>query len=272
MLNRFARLFVSLLVWIVPAVGGVAAPVNCDKPLSERSRLGVVLMHGKQGTPTGPIGALVRAMRDAGYLVEAPEMPWSQRRFLDASLYAAFEEVNASVRHLKTRGARRLVIGGHSLGATAALAYTVRHRNVAGLIMLATGASPERMNAYMPGIADSVAKARRLVAAGRSKEVTEFAEFNRHRLTVRMTPEAYLSYLDPGGPALVPRNAARLPRTTPLLFVEGKRDPLHRRSTPAWAFNRAPRNPKSAYLVLPGGHLDVPREAIPAVLDWLACL
>ncbi len=272
MLVRCARLLAGLLVSIALATDGRAAAPACEGPRDARTGLGIVLIHGKQGMPEGPIGALVRALREAGHPVEAPEMPWSRRRFLDASLFAAFGEIDEAVLRLKARGARRLVIAGHSLGATAALAYAVRRAPAAGLIMLATGASPERMNLYMPGITESVARARRLIAAGRGGVAAEFAEFNRRRLTVRVTPETYLSYLDPEGPALVPRNAEKLSPATALLFVEGTRDPLHRRSTPAWAFDRAPRHPSSAYVVVPGGHLDVPRAAIGLVRDWLACL
>lgn len=245
---------------------------HCENPHPDNKAIGIVLMHGKQGMPDSAIKPLVQALRSDGYSLETPEMPWSRRRFLDASLFDAMKEVDLAVSRLMDRGAQRLVVAGHSMGATVALAYAVRRRNIAGLIMIATGASPERMNAYMPGITQSVEKARRLIAAGKGGAVADFAEFNKRPLTIRTTPEIYLSYLDPDGPALVPHNAERLSAATPLLFLEGKRDPLHRRSTPEWAFERAPRHAKSAYIVLPGGHLDVPREAIPIVRAWLACL
>jgi len=248
-----------------------SAPGCVMAPPGNRST-GIVLLHGKQGMPDSAIGPLAQALRSDGYSVETPEMPWSQHRFLDASLFDAMKEIDLAFSGLRARCAARLVIAGHSLGATVALAYVVRHRDIAGLIMLATGASPDRMNAHMPGIAESVEKARRLVAAGQGGTITEFAEFNKRPLVIRTTPEIYLSYLDPEGPALVPGNAERLTSATPLLFVEGERDPLHRRSTPGWAFERAPYHAKSAYIVLPGGHLDVPSEAIPAVRAWLSHL
>ena len=54
-------------------------------PLYAAERLGVVLMHGKDGTshPNSPIGKLASYLEENGILVIAPEMPWSRDRGLD---------------------------------------------------------------------------------------------------------------------------------------------------------------------------------------------
>src|SRR5437764_11315994 len=45
--------------------------------------IGIVLMHGKTGSPSTVIDRLATALQSAGYLVDTPEMCWSQRRIYD---------------------------------------------------------------------------------------------------------------------------------------------------------------------------------------------
>ena len=42
--------------------------------------LGVVLLHGKGGSPAGYIRELAAALQGKGYLVSTPTMPWSKDR------------------------------------------------------------------------------------------------------------------------------------------------------------------------------------------------
>ncbi|MEK9671969.1 MAG: hypothetical protein VW268_05630 [Rhodospirillaceae bacterium] len=82
--------------------------------------VGVILMHGKNGTnrPGSPVGKL-----GGDFKVDVPEMLWSRDRDFDKTLSDAFKEIDAAVARLKDAGATKVVIGGHSLGAAAALAY-----------------------------------------------------------------------------------------------------------------------------------------------------
>ena len=66
-------LVISLMLAVVP---GLAAPGLAQT-------IGIVLMHGKTGSPTTVINQLAIALQGAGYLVEAPEMCWSRRRIYD---------------------------------------------------------------------------------------------------------------------------------------------------------------------------------------------
>src|SRR5688572_23963768 len=38
--------------------------------------IGIVIMHGKGGSPTGLVAGLARALEEGGYLVANLEMPW----------------------------------------------------------------------------------------------------------------------------------------------------------------------------------------------------
>lgn len=68
------------LVFLIVAALGLAAAA----PAQSTAKLGIVLLHGKTGSPNEPgIATLVAALRDAGYVVELPEMCWSAGRIYD---------------------------------------------------------------------------------------------------------------------------------------------------------------------------------------------
>ena len=65
------------------------------------NELGVLMMHGKGGSPEGYISELVAALRAKGYLVSAPALPWSKERIYDASYEDAMGEIDREVQSLR---------------------------------------------------------------------------------------------------------------------------------------------------------------------------
>ncbi|MDO9083413.1 MAG: alpha/beta fold hydrolase [Humidesulfovibrio sp.] len=235
---------------------------------AEAAATGVVVLHGKQGSPDKYVTELASALRAAGFLVAAPEMAWSRRRAYDASYQEAMQEIDAAVRELRSQGAAAVAVAGHSLGANAALAYASQHPGLAGVVCLAPGHNPER-----PRVRDlntqEVQKARELVAAGRGGESVRFTDTNMGNTFGMVLPAAvFLSYFDPEGLANMPQNAAGLGPQVPLLWVVGKRDPLARLG-PDYAFARAPANPLSRSVEVDADHLHVPAAAAELVIEWL---
>lgn len=260
-LNRF---FIGLAVLVV-AVG--TAPSAADE------RIGVVLMHGKGGTvtPRSPVGLLAGALDDAGFLVAAPDMPWSRSRYLAKTYEESMAEIDAAVERLKSEGAAKIVVGGHSMGANAALGYAARRTGLAGVIAIAPGHAPElgRSHSLLGG---SVKKAAELVAAGNGGNKGDFLDVNQGKTsTIRTRAEIYLSWFDPSGLAVMPRNAADIRPDTPLLWVVGRLDRMFARGE-GYAFAKAPANPKSSYVVVPGGHKATPVKGKKMIIDWLKSL
>ncbi len=70
---------------------------------------GIVLMHGKWGSPDKSIVSLASALEGKGFLASTPEMPWSRRRSYDKSADDALNEIDAEVAKLRDKGARRNV-------------------------------------------------------------------------------------------------------------------------------------------------------------------
>ena len=215
---------------------GVVAPAFAQT-------IGIVLLHGKTGSPDTVINQLAIALQGAGYLVDTPEMCWSRRRIYDRPFLDCLTEIDSAIGRLKGRGAGRIVVAGMSQGGDAALAYGARRANLAGIIALAPAAAPERQ-VGLGDIAQNVAQARALVAAGRGDETASFVDRNASGpFSVRTTATIYLSYLDPQGSANMLDSVRKL--HAPLLWVAGSADPSQ---TGAKAeFNQAPANPLNRF-------------------------
>jgi pimeloyl-ACP methyl ester carboxylesterase len=234
---------------------------------AQPSATGVVLMHGKWGTPDKGIQPVELELRGAGFLVVSREMPWSERRAYDAGFDETMAQIDGEVAKLRAAGARKIVVGGQSFGANMALAYAARHPDVNGVMALAPGHSPDRF-ANNPRMVQSLTKARSLAAAGKTA-YSNFDDVNQGKTReVSARPAVYLSYFDPNGPAVMPRNAAMLSPSTALLVVVGTRDSIYSAGT-SYIFDRAPRNPYSAYHTVDVDHFGTAAAARRIVADWV---
>jgi pimeloyl-ACP methyl ester carboxylesterase len=232
--------------------------------------LGVVLLHGKGGSPSGHVRELASALQGKGYLVSTPAMPWAENRIYDASFAEAMHEIDREVDSLRQRGAKLVVVAGHSLGANAALGYASSRDSAGGIIALAPAHTPE-LQGFGKRVGPDVTRARALVAAGRGKEKQRFSDLNQGRpLEVAATAEIYLSWFDPDGPAVMPRSAASFKAPTPLLLVVGSQDRTARGKE--YIFDKAPPHPKSRFVSVPADHFEVPSAAIDEVVTWLDSL
>ncbi len=86
-------------------------------------KVGVLLMHGKGGTsrPKSPISKLSIFLKQKGFLVSAPDMAWPRDRGFDKPYEESKVEIDGEVKKFIKKGASKIVVGGHSIGANAAL-------------------------------------------------------------------------------------------------------------------------------------------------------
>jgi len=243
-------------------------------PAADLHGLGIVYLHGKGGWPGGLNGGILSTLKDEGALVATPEMPWSFHRRYDATYDQAMAEIDAAVANLKAGGANRIVVIGHSLGANAAIGYAARHPELAGVAALAPGHLPEVGN-MREFVSDAVARAKTLIADGKGNVPQTFPDMAQGiPFTTTATPIVYLSWFDPDGPAVIPKNASVIGaagKPVPLLWVAGKLDPIDRRG-PEYAFEAAGKNPKSKYVEVFAGHLTTPLVARQQVVNWVNSL
>ncbi len=249
------------------SLAGTASAFAQSGPLAGT---GIVLMHGKGGRAGGSIGGLASALRAQGAQVIMPTMAWSGSRGVPTAYNVTFEQalgdIDDAVGTLRARGAKRIVVGGQSLGANAAIAYAARKGGqVAGVMALAPGHVPDKQR--RPDVLKAVADARAQVAAGQGAARGAFPDSNQGQIfSVPGTVAGWYSYYDANGSANMPKNAARL--TQPFLYVIGTSDPLISAGR-AYIFSHAKANPKSRYVEVNAGHLDTPDTARDDVVAGL---
>jgi len=249
------------------------------RPAAAQDRVGLVLLHGKLGSPMGESparrraigGRLVYALKSAGYLVATPETCWSDRRQFDRVYADCLKEIDAVIAGLRQQGAVGIVVGGLSMGGNAAIAYGALHSDLLGVIALSPADDPVAKMRRMPAIAADVARARDLVTRGEGDKRDGFADFNTGPrgfidMTVHTTPRIYLSFFAPDSLANIAANTAKL--AMPLLWVAGSSDPSQGAAITD-AFKQVPPHPLNRFATVSGGHLDVPDAAATAVLAWL---
>lgn len=243
----------------------MTAPARAQSP--EGARPGVVLLHGKNTGPTDKnLQETVRRLQNVGFLVSAPELPWSKRRGFDVSYEQSLVEIGLAVSELHNRGIGRVALVGHGLGANAALAYIATRGGIFAFVALAPAHDPDRHRDVF--IAD-LRKAREMTASGRGGERSLFTDFSLGRdYDLSTTAEVYLSYNGPEGASVMPRMAGQVKDALPVLWVVGSHDPLVRLGR-SYAYDKLPRSPGSDYREVEADHQGVPRAAAVAVAEWL---
>jgi pimeloyl-ACP methyl ester carboxylesterase len=263
----------KVLPWLARPLAlalALVAILTAGSPVAAASLrgMGVVFLHGKGVWPGAFDGGIPAALEAEGAKVVSPEMPWSLRRMYGATYEQAMNEIDAAVATLKARGATRIVVIGHSLGANAALGYAAQRHSVVAVVAIAPGHLPE--TAEMRSRTQSaIAEARQLVAAGQ-KDRRSWPDMVQGLPTfATATPAVYISWFDPNGPAVIPKNVAAL-NGIPLLWVVGNFDPIHSRG-PQYAFSRA-KNPANRYVEVLATHLTTSLMARGQVVEWLKAL
>jgi pimeloyl-ACP methyl ester carboxylesterase len=255
------RLAFVVVCLVVPVSAGAQAP------------LGIIMVHGKQGTAIGNQGMAIIAsnLQSAGHKVIQPTLPWGRGSWetIDITAEGALDLLDGYANRLRGQGAGRIVMIGHSLGAAVGLAHAVERGPLGGLVMLAPGHSPAALYQSNDRIRRDVDRARLLVEQGKGNEVIAGGDANQGNL-LAMTVRAavYYSWQNPNGLASMPSEAPRLPATTPLLMVVGDKDriALYARGQ---LYQPAARNPYSQYVTNGANHIDTPMAAAKVVTDWV---
>jgi len=233
-----------------------------------QERIGIVLMHGKDGLP-GQLTPLADALTAAGFAVERPDMCWSRHRIYDRSYVDCLRDADDAADKLKAAGATGIVIAGVDLGGNAAIAYGARRDGLKGVVAIGP-ALPIEFLSRSPEIGKSLARAQEMIAAGHGDRKAIFADVQLGRVfEVETTANIYVSFVAPDSPGVMPDNAAKL--KAPLLAMSGVFDPRQR--SVAYVFARAPSNPHNWHLTVPAdpaGTVALAREVVPVWLKLIA--
>ena len=254
----------------IKTVSGYETRADVHEAKGQARGITVVLLHGKSGNPGRSFySGFYRKLRKAGITVVAPRMPYSD---FDGDYKQAIEVIDVAVESAVKRG-DRVVIAGHSLGATIGLHYVGNHfRNeIIGVIPIAMGHSPDIAMGLLNETIGSVLAARKMVQQGDGLKKKNFNDINAGRKsTIRMTADTYLSFYDT---EKFPKLASVLPKIhIPVCWISGKQDRLRFVYEAEDNFNSIPGNQKSRYLEIEGSHLSVVSRSSEQVIDWLNTL
>jgi pimeloyl-ACP methyl ester carboxylesterase len=231
-------------------------------------KVGMVLMHGK-GAETDAIWSLGSALRSAGVLVEMPLMPWSRERIYDKGYEESMAEIDTYVARLRKKGATRIIVGGHSLGANAALGYGARRDGLSGVVLLAYGHVPGKAG-FARKLSKSTNRAQKMIAAGKGEETASFQDSNQSRGGfVTSSANDLLSWFDPNGPAVIGTNAPKVKPNTPVLCIDGSDDRWNRCAS---ILRLVPTHAKNKKVMVDADHVGTPDASMTTVSDWLRAL
>jgi len=264
---------VAALVLLLAGPSASADEIACRPADHSPSTTGVVLLHGTL-EPSYWLMPLKKKLDAAGFRTAMPEMPWSTRREYDRTYEESMDEIATAATGLERRGARRIVLAGHSMGGNAALGYAALRGGAAGLVIISPGPFAEDSEVQRL-IAPGMAKARQMIAAGQGGEVGVFKDLVQWHGSMEgahTTAKNYFSYYNPDGNAVISKNAARMKPGMAVLWLIGVEEEGERVAVRSYAFDKLPPNRLNRYIVVPKGHLDTPATGADSIVAWLKCL
>ncbi|MET0085605.1 MAG: alpha/beta family hydrolase [Sedimenticola sp.] len=239
--------------------------------IAETPKIGMVVMHGKGGTPSKHVNRFASTLEKDGYLVKNLEMPWSKKREYKAPVDTAVEEVDKAIESMRAQGATHIFVSGHSMGAGFALHYATI-RDVNGIIGLAPGGN---MGAkiFRKKLGKSVSKARKLVSKGKGDDTTRLMDFEGSKGTypIIVTPNNYLSWFDPEGAMNMIKAAKQLRGDVAVLWAVAERDYKGLKKFGPKLFNNfLSSQPHATFYEPKSDHLGAPSASIGEVKRWVA--
>ncbi len=234
-------------------------------------KIGIVIMHGKGGSPTARhMLPFADGLESKGLLVANLEMPWSGRRDYDADVAKAEQEVTAALEALRGKGAKKVFVAGHSQGGVFALYYASKHP-LDGVIVIAPGGSVAS-RIYLEKLGGSVDLARKMIAEGKGGERGQFMDYEGSRGTspVHTTATIYLTWFDPEGAMNQAKSSKALPPALPVLYVGPTNDYPGLRQIRQSMFSALHGNPLTWLYEPNADHLGAPRASVDEITRWTA--
>jgi len=246
---------------------GYSSKTMIYRAKGEEKDISVIALHGKSGRPDTPhMIDLYNKLNQKGYTVVAITMPWSKNK-REGTFQDALDIINEAVTKSEKQ---EMVILGHSMGGMFALQYGAGNpaNPIVGIIPVAPGHDLQLAKKLRDKSAESVLKAKQMMAKGKGKERETFNDFNAGRSTsFDTTAEYYVAFYDPdslpGMKAIAPENKL------PVLWVAGTGDKLTEIYHMAELFELLPENSRNRYLEASGTHKSVLDKSAFNIADWI---
>lgn len=259
-MQPYLRLAIALITMALPSIAlaqAAASPVT-----------GIVIMHGKGGSPARLVNTLADALERKGYLVANLEMPWSGKRDYDVDVTRADQEVSAALEALRSKGAKKVFVAGHSQGGVYALHYAGKYP-IDGVIAMAPGGNTNTQ-LFRQQLGAAVTLARTMVADGKGGERAQFMDYEGSRGTspVHTTAAVYLTWFDPDGAMNQEKSSKAIPPALPVLFIAPRNDYPGLQRIKQSMFGALPANPLTRLYEPDSDHIGAPRASIDEIIRW----
>ncbi|MCP5351818.1 MAG: alpha/beta fold hydrolase [Chromatiales bacterium] len=253
---------------IIAAVTLAVAGVYASLAMADAPLMGVVVMHGKGGSPQRNVAELADDLSARGYLVENLEMAWSGDRDYDVDVAKAESEVADALARLRERGAAKLFVAGHSQGGAFAL-HLAGVLPFDGAICIAPGGNVASSK-FTEALGESVAKARALIAEGKGGEKARLMDFEGSKgpYPVVATPADYLTWFDPAGAMNMKRAARAVNPAVPVLWLVAARDYPGLRKFNIPMFKDLPSHPLTRMAEPDSDHIGAPSASLDEIVRW----
>ena len=263
MTSFFCRFLLALAVSVAGACTSLTASADTGG-----ARIGIVIMHGKGGSPAKFVSDLASALERQGFLVANLEMPWSGRRGYDVDVSAEEKEVESALGSLRDKGAHKLFVAGHSQGGLFALYFGSKHAPD-GVIAIAPGGDVSSV-LFRDKVGESVDLARKLIAEGKGQEKTRLSDYEGSRgvYPIVTTPAAYLSWFDPEGAMNQMAAIRNMSPDLPVLYIAPTGDSPGLRKLKQKMFDALPKNPRTRLYEPDSSHLNAPTASIKEIVEW----
>lgn len=253
---------------IFALVMAVAAPgvVNAQTPVSQ---VGIVIMHGKGGSPATHVSGLASSLKDAGYMVANLEMPWSGVRNYDVGVEDGMKEVETALAGLRSQGAQKVFVAGHSQGGLFALHVSGKVA-LDGVIAIAPGGNVAS-KIYREKLGGYIDQAAAMIRDGKGNEKTRFYDFESSKGTypVVTTPTIYVGWFDSEGAMNQSRAARNVAVGVPVLYVGPTRDYPGLTAIKGATFAALPENPLHKLYEPDTSHLEAPSASRDEIVRWM---
>lgn len=255
-----------LTAFILPIIS-ISMPLTALAEIGS-SKIGIVIMHGKGGSPKRNVAELAFSLEQQGFLVTNLEMPWSGRRNYDVDVSTAENEVDAALNKLRDQGANKLFVAGHSQGGVFALYLGGRHA-IQGIIAIAPGGNVAS-ETFRDKLGDSVALARKLIDEGKGQETTRLFDFESSKglYPVIAPPAAYVTWFDPEGAMNQTKAIKNMNPAVPVLYIAPTNDYPGLIRVKQAMFDALPANPYTKLYEPDANHVNAPSASSASISAW----
>lgn len=244
----------------------------CLSARADNGAIGVVVMHGKGGSPSRLVSDLASSLQGRGFQVENLDMPWSGRRGYDVNVAGAEAEVDAALGRLRSKGASKVFVAGHSQGGIFALHFGGKYK-VDGVVAIAPGGNVAS-TLFREKLGDALSMARRNVDEGKGAEKVDLSDYESGKgtFTVATSSANYLTWFDPEGAMNQTKAIKAISAGTPVLYIAPLNDypALVRANGPLYEL--LPKHPLTQLYQPATSHLNAPASSAQTIGDWMTAV